>query len=272
MADNRLVKASEQESWADIVEKITDSLSEEDAPEDVVRATELLLAGFPHGEVAKKLGVKRQTIRAWLNKYPVLATTLADNRKLLSKWRLAQLEQLFLTAIDRSREILETGLDGHGADGTQVDPKVLTVIAAQARYFIGIFAAQQQSLTVTHELGETVMKAQENALDYLAQKLQAQARNADQEPIEAVYRIIDPRIDSAGPVLDEKGNPFYGEFGVVDKNQDGTLCSICGKRMKNMTAHLQSSHSITIAAYEATFMLEHGAIGGVNEYDPGSEE
>jgi len=272
MADNPLVKADEKETWAAIVERITDSLSEGEAPEDVIRAAELMLAGFSQADVAKKLGVTRQTVRMWLNKYPALAAAVADNRKLLSKWRLAQLEQLFLTAIIRSKEILEVGLDGQTDAGARVDPKVLTVLAAQARYFIGIFAAQQQQgITVTHELGETVMKAQENALDYLAQQLNAQVRNADQEPIEAVYRVIDPKLDATGPVLDENGEPFYGAFGKADKDEDGMLCSICGKRIKNMQTHLSTRHGMTTSAYEVTFMLDHGTINAVSDYDFGSE-
>jgi len=266
MDEMSLVTTKEQETWAEVIDAIVESLDESDAPDDVIKVAELLLAGYSTTEVAKKLNLTKATVRAWITKYPIIAKTIADNKKFLTKWRLAQLEKLFLSAIERSREILDVGLDGFTPDGRRVDPKVLTVVAAQARYFIGIFAAQQQNLTVTHELGETVMKAQENALDYLAQKLNAQAKNADQEPIEAVYRIIDPKMDATGPVLDENGEPFFGEFGKVDTNEEGTLCSICGKRVINMHTHLSSVHNITPATYEAIFMLEHGVISSKNEF------
>jgi len=254
------------EEWAEIVDMITESLSGDDLPNDVIKAAELMLAGYPVIQVAKKLGVKKEAVRYWLTKYPALSATVANSRKLLQRWRMAQLEQLFMQAVERSREVLDVELNGETPDGVSVDPKVLTVVAAQARYFIGLFAAQQQSLTVVHELGDTVMKAQDNALDYLATKLKEQAGNSDQEPIEAVYRIIDPRMDAAGPMLNSDGTPPFGKLGEVDRNDDGTLCCICGKRFKNMHTHLSLAHGTTATAYEALFMLDHGVISGVNEF------
>jgi hypothetical protein len=267
MNDNKALTLPEGEGeWHQIVEQILSELSDEDQqlPEKVIQATEMLLAGYPTYKVAKALKVETATVRRWLSAYPTMAMTVAKGKKLLSTWRMARLEQQFLSAIERSQEVLDVSLGGFVTDKDgqlmPVNPKILTVVAAQARYIIGLFAGQQSNVTVKHELGETVMKARKDALDYLAQQLIEQRVGAAEEPIEAVVRVIDPKIDNNGPVLDEHGNPPFGKMGKLDKNEDGMLCHICGDRLKNLSRHLLDRHNTTTEEYEITYMLEEGAV------------
>lgn len=246
------------QSWPEIVGQLTDQLVDGDLPDKVIQATEMLLAGMPQHKIAKKLGVTTHTIRGWVNKYPVMAAVISNGKKLLTRWRLSKLEQQFLTALERSQEILEIPLNGV-SNGDVVNPKVLTVVAAQARYIIGIFAGQQQNITVTHEAGQTLLNAQQDALDYLASKLQDQQELAAIEPIDAVFRVVDDKFDS-GPLLDEAGEPPFGKLGELTETDDGLVCSICGKPYKNLSRHLLRSHNTSTGDYETLYMLEEGAI------------
>lgn len=262
-----MVPLSGNESWREIVEKILDELADGDLPDDVIEATELILAGYPTYKIAEKLGVKSQTVRSWMSKYPTMAAAIAQGKKSLSLWRMSKLEQQFLTAIDRSREILEVPLHGEVA-GCKVDSKVLTVVAAQARYIIGLFAGQKTDITVTHELGDTVLKAKDDALDYIAKRLAEQQHEAaNGEPIEIEYKVIDERVDDSGPLLDEDGNPPFGEIGKVDVDEDGILCHICGRRYKSLAKHITTKHNTPINEYETLYMLAPGSIRDAEGYE-----
>jgi hypothetical protein len=256
-----------QESWNDIVNQITAELAEGELPDRVIQATEYLLAGFPMHKAARKVNVSTQTVRSWLTRYPTMAAVVANSRQILSVWRMTKLEQQFLSAINRSQEILDVDLGGTADDGTAVDPKVLTVVAAQARYIIGLFAGQKVDVTVTHELGDTVMKARNDALDYLAVKLaEQQEKAALGEPVEAVYRVMDSKVDDQGPMLDEDGNPPFGSMGLLDKDDDGIQCHICGRRFKNLAKHLLTKHGATAEEYETLYLLEEGQVRKTEEY------
>ena len=252
------------ESWNEIVNQLVDELSKDDLPDKVVRATELLLSGYPTYKVAKKLNVKPATVRGWLSRYPTMAAIVANGKKLLAKWRMSVLEQQFISAVERSQEILEISLDGTmiGREGYEerVNPKILTVVAAQARYIIGLFAGQKVDVTVVYEMGDTVMKARNDALDYLAQRLAEQ--DAGPEPVEAVFRVIDGKVDDTGPFLDENGQPPFGQMGVLDTNDNGTLCHVCGRRFKSFAKHLLISHNSTAEDYETLYLLEEGSVRG----------
>lgn len=246
--------------WQEIVDTIVDELTEEDLPDNVVRATELLLAGYPTYKAAKKVGVKPATVRRWLTKYPVMTAVVEQGRKLLSEWRLTQLEQQFLTAIERNQEILELDLTGAVYSDklpVKIDPKILTVVAAQTRYMIGLYAGQKVDVTVTHEAGETVLKAREDGWNYIADQLRLQ--DTGDEPIEAVYKVIDSKMDSNSPVLDEKGNSNFGELGFLDRNVDGSLCHVCGSRYKSLNRHL-GRHNMSTTEYETLYILEEGMV------------
>jgi len=250
--------------WSEIVDKLIDTINEdEDIPEDVVEATELLLVGFPLSQVAEEIGVQAKTIRKWISKYPVMAATLASGREMLTQWRMARLEQQFLKAVNRSDQILDLSLSGsyYDAEGKEhyVDPKVLSVVAAQSRYVIGLFSGQKLDVKVTHELGNTVLKAQSDALDYIVDKLGEQSAGQVIDAVETTYRVIDEKIED-GPVLNSDGSSLYGEMGVLDTNEHGSLCHICGNRYKSLHSHLYSKHNMSTKDYEIVYLLEQGAV------------
>lgn len=257
-----LVPKNLDENWSEIVERLLKEVGDSDLqlPDKVIRATEMMLAGYPTSKIAKNLRVNSETVRRWLTQYPTMAAVVANGRELLSKWRMAKLEQQFLTAVERSQEILELPLDGSDKDDNRVDPKVLTVVAAQARYVIGLFSGQKVDVSVTHELGQSVMKAKTDALDYLAQRLLEQQAAVQEEPIEIAYRVIDPKLDSNGPMLDEAGNSPFGEMGKLDTNDDGTICHVCGKRLRYLGSHILTNHAMQTGEYEELYMLEPGAV------------
>jgi len=78
-----------------------------------------------------------------------------------------------------------------------------------------------------------------------AAQLSEQHAGSDAEPIEAVFRVIDPKIDDSGPMLDENGNPPFGKMGELDRNDDGTQYHICGCRFRSAVRHLLSKHYMT---------------------------
>lgn len=260
----RLPDEIADKEWNVVVDSIVRELAWPDIPEKVIRATELLLTGHPVYIVAKKLGVKTDTVRLWLSQYPTMAMAVANGRALLSKWRMSKLEQQFLTAVDRSNEILDVSLTGTiddgGAEPVDVDPKVMATIAQHARYIIGLFAGQKIDVQVTHELGDTVLEASQGALEYIAQRIAEKRDRSDVEPIEAVVRVIDPRLDNSAPLLQSNGTTHFGELGVLDRNDSGTLCHICGDRFKSFAKHLRDRHTMSAAEYELTYMLDEGEV------------
>jgi hypothetical protein len=231
-------------------------------------ATEMLLAGFPTYKVAKKLNVRPDTVRRWLTQYPTMAAIVADGKKLMSRWRMSRLEQQFLTAVERSEEILGIGLDGtvldENGDYVKVNSKTLTVLAAQSRYIIGLFAGQKIDIDVKVEYGESVLKARQDALEYIAEQLAVQ--RDDDEPVETIVTVIDAKIDNQGPFLDETGNPPFGELGKLDVNEDGIVCHVCGKRLKNLAKHIQTQHDCSVEDYENLYLLEDGAVRKEENY------
>jgi len=260
---NEIVPIDQDLEWADIVNQLVDSLNEDEVlPEKVVQATELLLVGHPVSEVARQVGSTTQTVRKWISRYPVMAATLANGRALLSKWRLTKLEQQFLKAVERSNEVLNLSLTGsveeHGAQ-LHADPKILTVVAAQSRYIIGLFAGQKSDIQVTHEMGSSVLKAQENALDYIAERLRDQQDGAVIDAIETTYRVVDEKQES-GPLLESDGQPIHGQLGVLDIDAVGIQCHVCGNRFKALHNHLSGKHNLSTGDYELIYMLEKGAV------------
>lgn len=254
-----LMPLSGDESWQEIVDRLVMELEAEHTPDKVVQAAELLLSGFPTYKVAKKLGVRTDTVRRWLTEYPTMSMISSMGKMLLSKWRMAKLEQQFLTAMERSEEILELSLVGPGEDDEGgVDPKLVAILAQHVRFVMGLFAGQKMDITVTHELGDTVMKAQRDALDYMAGKLAEQ--RAGDEPIEAVVRVIDAKFDNEGPMVDSIGEAPFGVMGELDTTDEGTLCHICGTRVKYLANHVRNVHTMDTGTYEDTYLLEPGSL------------
>lgn len=271
MTDNAIVQSEDksivpmlnlsgEETWQELVNQLVSELPEE-LPDKVIKATELLLVGHPINDVAKQVGVQPSTIRSWIQTYPTLALILSNGKKLLSKWRMSKMEQQFLLAVNKSKQILETSLDGGGTSS-----KHLAAIAAQSRYVIGLFIGQKQDISVTHELGESVLNAEKNALNYLAQRLAEQQAHSTEEPIEAVFRVIDDKVDNNGPMLDAYGNPPHGELGELDKTDEGSQCHICGKRYKSLAKHLLATHNMDTANYELLYMLPEGSVRDADGY------
>lgn len=254
------------EGWQDIMEKLYAELKPADLPEKVVRATEYLLAGWPRYKVARQLGVDTPTIRRWLSDYPTMAATLAHGQKLLSKWRMGKLEQQFQLAMERNEELLSMAFDGQYTDSEGTirigNPKILPVLAAQVRFMIGLAVGQKIDIHVTHEMGDSVFKAQKDALDYLAQQM-----SDKEEPIEVVYRVIDGERDTAGPVLNERGDPPFGKMCELDTNEEGTMCHICGKRYKGagLGKHVTAAHGSSVDEYELLYMLDAGSVRALGE-------
>lgn len=261
-SQNKTMSLSGDETWQTIVDSLTDELVSDDVPDDVIRMAEHLLSGYPLGQAAKRVGVSAKTARRWITMYPTLALVLSDGRKLLSKWRMAKLEQQFLQAIEKSSEVLNLELDGKNPKtNINANSKILTVVAAQSRYIIGLFAGQKVDIQITHEVGETALKARQDALDYLADQLRLQRDNSGLEPIEAVFRVEDSKIDNSGPLLDQDGKPHYGEFGEIDFDDSGAaLCSLCGGRYKSLAKHILTLHGMGATDYETLFILEEGSL------------
>lgn len=261
MSNDLIVVPSEvDESWRQIVDSIILDLDSEDIPDHVVRAMELLLSGFSIPDVAQELGVKNETVRKWLVRYPRISEILADNQANLVKWRMTQIDKQFLQALEVSRHVLSIPLD----DDT-VNAKLVGIIAAQARYIIGLRAGQKQDITVTHEMGDSVLKARQDALNYLATRLTAQD---DEEPIETTVRVLDGKWDDQGPMLDEHGKSPFGIVGELDTTEDGTLCHVCGQRYKSLKRHALSKHNLGSTEYENIYGLEEGSLRGAENNEP----
>lgn len=262
MSSNALIPVPDEE-WGEIVNKLVEEINDQDYPDKVIRATEMMVVGFPITDISEEIDTETRTIRGWLTKYPVMAVTVANGRSLLSKWRMSKLEQQFLKAIDRSEQVLNLSLSGSYYDdaGDQhfVDPKVLTVVAAQSRYVIGLFAGQKMDVQVTHELGNTVLKAQSDALDYIADQLQDQKDGVMIDALETTYRVLDDKVVT-GPMLNSDGSAPHGELGKFDINGDGIQCHICGDRYKALHNHLYSKHNTSTKDYEVVYMLDQGAV------------
>jgi len=245
-------------SWNSIIDDLVEQLSGEDLPEDVVKVTEYLLAGYPMYEAAKKVGTTTQTIRNWISRYPIIAQVLATKRDTLIKWRMGVIEQQFLKAAQRSMDILDIDLNDK-----DVNTRVAAVVAAQSRYIMGLLAGQKIDISVTHELGQTVLNGNQQALDYISQQLANQRENAEDEPIEGIVRIIDSRSEINIPELDEEGNPPFGELGKFDVNDDGIQCHMCGKRYKSLSKHLLTGHHLQVSEYEMVYLLDEGSVRAI---------
>lgn len=247
-------KLSPDAEWADIVNQIVDTLRDGDHPDDVVLAAEYMIAGWPTYKISKKLDVSKLTIRRWLTKYPSMAAAVSYGRKMMSAWRMARLEQQFLSATERSQEILDLDLDAEG-----VNVKLVGLLAQHSRFIISLFAGQKVDIDINVNHNNPVLKAREDALDYIAKAVADNRENADDEPIEAIFTVVDHKEES-GPVIDEEGEPFHGEMGVLDIDEEGVLCHICGERFRYLSLHIRKKHNLSNDAYEITFMLDRNTV------------
>jgi hypothetical protein len=253
MTANQLAKGTGTDpEWQQIVEQIVEQLGDQ-LPDNVVEATECLLAGWPVYKISKKISVPTKTIRGWLELYPAMALAVAKGRKLLTMWRMSKLEQQFVQAVEKSEEVLDLDLSDR-----EVNAKLVGTVAQHARFIIGLFVGQKMDINVTVEEGGETLKAKKDALSYLAAQMMDQ-RNSG-EPIEGVYRVVNAAVPSV-PLLNEKGEPAFGALGVLDTDdQRRALCHICGTYTSAMTLHINTTHHMKIREYEIMYMLPAGAI------------
>lgn len=265
-----LIPLEAANDWQKIINHLIDQLGEEELPDKVIKVAEYLICGWPLNEIKNRTGTDPRTIKAWIKKYPSLTLAIAAGQKELHKWRFARLEQQFLTALEVSQEVLDTEEGGYweqdedGEDDEYVsstNTKLLALKATHARFILGLFAGQKFKLEIeTPEQDKPLLKAEEEALDYIAQQISDRLDHAKSEPLEMTLRLIDADSGIMGPLVDEKGDPFHGDLGLLDKNDDGILCHICGNRAKALPLHVGGAHHMSVQDYELTFMLEQGAV------------
>lgn len=245
---DEIVKVPDQNDpeWSEIVDKIIEEMGEE-LPDKVIEATELLLSGYSTYQAAKKVGTSAKTIRQWLEKYPSMAMAVRNGRQLLSKWRMSKLEQQFVLAAAKSQEILDLSLRDQ-----DVNARLVGVVGQHARFVMSLFMGQK--LDVEIKVTETPqVKARNDALDYLAQQVAAMGGRPE-NVIEGSYIVVTPDKSTGMPLLDERGNPYYGKLGELDRNEEGVLCHICGHRSLHPVQHIVS-HKISVVDYSLVFMI-----------------
>ncbi|MCK5613362.1 hypothetical protein KAR91_66445 [Candidatus Pacearchaeota archaeon] len=257
-----LVPLSAAAEWQEIVDTLIDDLYDYDYPDEVLKATEYLISGWPSHQVAERLGVKRETVRGWLTRYPKMAVAVNYGQRELHRWRMSRLERQFLSAVEASQDILDLGTKHRTVENLDaVDPKILAIKAQQARYIIGLFAGQKLDLQVKGPSDEAPkLKAQKEALDYLADRISDNLGDTVTAAPETTYRVLDGQFNSGGPLTDDRGDPYHGILGELDKNEAGTLCHICGERHPKLYMHVTKGHKMKDRYYEIVFMLDRGTL------------
>lgn len=249
MADEivKVPDANNDPEWTEIVEKLIEEMGDE-LPDKVIEATELMLCGWSTYQTAKKLGTSAKAVRSWLEKYPAMAMALKDGRAMLTKWRMSKLEQQFFLATEKSREILEADLTSK-----DINSRLAGVVGQHARFVMSLFMGQKVDVEI--KVSETPqVKARNDALDYLAERMKALGGNPD-SVIDASYTVVEPEKKTSGvPLLKENGDPYFGELGKVDLNEEGVLCHICGARSRFPANHIVG-HKISLQDYSLVFMI-----------------
>lgn len=245
--------------WADLYDEIADQVDLEEIPEGALHAIPYLMAGIPKSEVARHVGVSRNTLRQWLSKYPSLQIIVAKGKDLAQSYRLSMLEAQFIKALQVSEEILNMPMRGVSDDEESgVNSKIATAKGQHARFIIDKFITSKRELAVTHELGDSVLDAKKDALDYVAQVMAELGTN---DPATVTYRVIDGNVNTEGPMLDEHGQPNFGTFGGLSVDDElGTQCHDCGNWFKSLGTHIRKTMNISIREYETMYGLEPGAV------------
>ncbi len=271
MTDLIVPDIPEGDDWHEIVNRMVETIEEgQEVPDKVIQAAEMMIAGVPAYKIARELEVKTKTVRGWLTKYPLVSYAVSNARKDIQKWRLSLIEQQFVSAVNKSAEVINakpyavTDINGNivydeDDNPVIVDPnaKLLGVQAQHARYLISLFLGNKIDLNVTVRDETPVMKAKADAMDYLAKKMADLITSG--EPRETIIVVQDPKKES-GPLLTEDDKPNFGSLGVLDINPDGALCHVCGKRFAQLEIHVRTKHSLSNDMYETVFMLPPGAL------------
>lgn len=247
--------------WQTITEAIINELLENDIPDKVINAVEYLVCGWSLYKTAQRIGASTPTVRGWLEKYPSVAMAIAKGRRELHKWRFAQLEKQFILALEISQKILDTE-DFQIIDGEVVERKpnvkLLAVKARQARFILDLFAGRKLDIRIdTPAESKPPLRVGPDAIELLAELLKGNIDTG--KPIETTIRVIDEKT-IAQPMLDEKGDPLFGELGKIDTDEQGSLCHICGKRTPNLWRHVPITHKIKVTDYEVLYMLPPGTL------------
>jgi hypothetical protein len=265
--DKDIVKYPDIDSatWQDAINQLTETLIDSDVPERVVKIAEMLVAGFPMYKIAKKIGVKTSTVKSYIKKYPAMASAVARARSDLSLWRMAQMEQQFVQALETSEEVFTAD------DSTNA--KLLGIKAQHARYVLSLFFGNKLDINIKISDETPLLKASKSALDYV---VDAAKEYENEDTIEATVRIIEDGSTN-GPLLDEEGNPNHGVLGELDVSEEGIMCHVCGVRFERLDIHIRVKEKLSSEMYETIFMLSPGTIAdtikGINEYDnPENEE
>jgi len=247
-------------SWADLVDEVADLVDLEKLPQGALHAMPYLMAGLPKSEVARHVRVSRSTLNSWLSKYPSMQIAVSRGKELAQEYRLAMLEGQFIKALEVSENILNTSIQNTDDDeAPTINAKLLTAQGQHARFIIDKFVSSKRDVSVTHELGSTVLDANRDALDYVA-RVMADLNTSDGDPV-VTYRVIDGNTDNEGPMLNEDGEPNFGTLGGLATDEElGTQCHDCGQWFKSLGTHIRRTMNISISEYEIMYGLEPGSV------------
>lgn len=238
-------------SWTEIVELLVESLTSEDVdtPDKVVRAAELMLSGYPRYKVAKELKVTPKTVKRWTEDYPIMMQIVKSGRTLLSMWRMARIEQQFISALEVSEEVLNASaeeVEDKEGNVTKTNAKVMGIKAQHARYILDLFMKNQHvinfNVDLTPETNASLL-ATESGLAYLAQAM----KRTDEDVLE-------------GQFTEAKEEIIYGTVGELSLEDGKTQCHTCGGFYQGLARHVQTKHNITPEIYEVQYDLEMGVV------------
>ena len=130
-------------SWEDLYDEVAEQVDLEKIPEGALHAIPYLMAGIPKAEVARHVGVSRNTLRQWLQQYPSMQIIVAKGKELAQQYRLSMLEAQFIKALKVSEEILDMPMRGiMDDDETGINSKIATAKGQHARFIIDKFISQ----------------------------------------------------------------------------------------------------------------------------------
>ena len=254
---DRSLAIPEEISWADLMDEVADLVDLEQIPEGALHAMPYLMSGVPKSEVARHVGVSRKTLNQWLSKFPSLQIAVSKGKELAQEYRLSMLEAQFIKALQVSEEILNMPMRGISDDEDGgVNSKIATAKGQHARFIIDKFVSSKREVSVTHELGDTVLDARQDALDYIAEQI---SMTGEDEPV--TYRVIDGNSNNEGPMLNEDGTPNFGTYGGLTQNDEGrTQCHDCGEWFLSLGTHIRKTMNMSLSDYEVIYGLDPGTI------------
>ena len=268
---NNALSVPQELDWAALTDEVAELVDLGKLPPKALEALPYLMAGLPKTEVARIVKVTRPTLNDWLRQNPALQIAVDRGKELAATYRLSMLEGQFIQALKVSEKLLgvdfEYDIDSEGnivdPEGKVINAKLATAIGQHARFILNLFVSSKHDVTVTHELGDSVLDAQKDALSYVAQQIASLSE--DNEPIDVAYRIIDGNPHNEGPMLRADGTPNYGTLGVLNTDDGlGTQCHTCGQWFKSLGKHIRSSMQITLSEYELVYALEPGTVSKVS--------